>query len=76
MDGDKNLRGLDMETYLTVAEICGLLKVERCSVIRWIRSGKLRGFKLAGGRLWRVSRSDFQRFLKGGPDFQEKFISK
>jgi len=74
MDNDKNLRGLNMETYLTVAEICGLLKVERCSVIRWIRSGKLRGFKLAGGRLWRVSRSDFQTFVKGGPAFQELFV--
>jgi len=65
----------DMDTYLTVNEICGLLKVERGTVIRWIGAGRLRAFKPGGGRLWRVARPDFQRFVKGGPDFRAKFSS-
>ena len=62
-----------METYLTINEICGLLKVERGTVIRWIVSGKLHAFKPGWGRFWRIARADFQRFLKGGPDFRAKF---
>jgi excisionase family DNA binding protein len=63
-----------MDTYLTVNEICGLLKVERSTVVRWILGGRLKAFKLGGGRFWRVAGADFQRFVKGGADFREKFI--
>lgn len=65
-----------MDTFLTVNEIAERLKVERRTVIRWIVSGKLRAFKPGGGRFWRVTRADFQRFIKGGTHFREKFISK
>lgn len=56
-----------MDTFLTVNEICGLLKVERDTVVRWIESGQLRAFKPGGGRFWRIRRADFQRFVKGRP---------
>lgn len=62
-----------MDTFLTVNEISGLLKVERGTVIRWILGGRLRAFKPGDGRLWRIARADFQQFIKGGPDFREKF---
>ncbi|MGA2363425.1 MAG: helix-turn-helix domain-containing protein [Candidatus Aminicenantales bacterium] len=65
-----------MDNFLTVEEICGLLKVKRGTAIRWISSGRLRAFKPGGGRVWRVTRNDFQRFIKGGPDFRAKFIEK
>ena len=65
-----------MDTFLTVNEIATALKVERSTVIRWIESGQLRAFKPGGGRFWRVRRQDFQRFIKGGVHFREKFIKK
>jgi excisionase family DNA binding protein len=65
-----------MDNFLTVEEICQLLKVKRGTVIRWIVSGHLRAFKPGGGRVWRVTRNDFQRFLKGGPEFQAKFVNR
>ena len=55
-----------MDKYLTVEDIEASLKVKRGTVIRWIRSGRLRAFKPGGGRFWRVARPDFQRFLKAG----------
>lgn len=62
-----------MDEFLTVNEICSLLKVERDTVARWIGSGQLRAFKPGHGRFWRVRRQDFQRFVKGGADFRDKF---
>ena len=55
-----------MDQFLTVEQIAGLLKVERVTVRRWIAAGRLRAFRPAGGRLWRVQEADFQRFVKGG----------
>ena len=65
-----------MDTFLTVNEIAKDLKVERRTVIRWVESGQLHAFKPGGGRFWRVTRADFQRFIKGGVHFREKFIKK
>jgi len=65
-----------LDNFLTVEEVCLLLKVERHTVARWIESGQLRAFKPGGGRFWRVRRRDFQRFIKGGVHFREKFIKK
>ena len=63
-----------MDSFLTINEICGLLKVQRDTVLRWICSGRLKAFKPGGGRFWRVARVDFQRFIKGGPEFAAQFI--
>jgi excisionase family DNA binding protein len=63
-----------MNAFLTIKDICLLLKVERSTVIRWIYSAKLLAFKPGSGRLWRIRRSDFQRFIKDGPEFRAKFI--
>ena len=64
-----------MDSFLTVNEISKLLKVERDSVVRWIRTGRLRAFKPGNGRFWRVKRADFQAFVRGGADFREKYNS-
>jgi len=53
-----------MDAFLTVDEIGKLLKVERRTVIRLIESRRLHAVKL--GRFWRVSREDFQAFVRGG----------
>ena len=50
---------------LTVPEVCLILKVSRQTVIRWIKSGRLRAFKPGGGRVWRIRRADFDEFVGG-----------
>jgi excisionase family DNA binding protein len=62
-----------MDTFLTVNELADTLKVERRTVIGWIASGRLLAFKPGGGRFWRIRRADFQRFIKGGAEFRQKF---
>ena len=42
------------ERFYTVAEIAARLRVEAVTVRRWIRSGKLKAFRLPGGREIRV----------------------
>ena len=61
-----------MDKFLSVYEICGILKVKRGTVIRWIRAGRLRAFKVGGGRLWRIRERDLREFVKGGLDGQTK----
>ena len=55
-----------MDKFLSVNEICEILKVRRGTVVGWIRAGQLRGFKLGGGRFWRIRERDLNRFIKGG----------
>jgi len=56
-----------MQAIYTLKETCEILKVQRSQVLRWIYSGKLRAFKLGGGRLWRIRERDLQRFIEGKP---------
>ncbi|MCX6348723.1 MAG: helix-turn-helix domain-containing protein [Candidatus Aureabacteria bacterium] len=55
-----------MDKLFNVKDICATMSVPRVSVIRWIKSGKLKGFKLSGGRKWRVWERDLVRFIKEG----------
>jgi excisionase family DNA binding protein len=49
------------ERYLTPEDIADRLHVSPITVGKWLRSGKLKGFK--AGRLWRVRENDLQTFL-------------
>jgi len=42
---------------LTVREVADLLRVDVVTVRRWLKAGKLKGFKL-GWKSWRVWRKD------------------
>lgn len=53
------------EPYLTTQEAATVLGVRRETVIRWLNSGHLKGFKLGGRKLWRISRQEIERFEKG-----------
>ena len=55
-----------MEKLYSVKEVIAILGVPRVTVIRWTRKKKLRAFKLAGGRLWRVQESDLMAFIDSG----------
>ncbi len=53
-----------MKKFLTVQEVQDLLEVSRGTIISWIRSGRLRAFKVGGGRLWRIRELDLKRFIE------------
>lgn len=52
-----------MDDFMTVKEICELLKVSRGTAIRLICAGELKAFKLGTGRSWRVTRSALSKFV-------------
>jgi excisionase family DNA binding protein len=50
------------EKPLSTGEIARLLHVTRVTVFSWIRAGKLKAYRVPGGR-YRVSRAEFRNFL-------------
>jgi excisionase family DNA binding protein len=56
----------NVEKVYSVKEICDLFGAPRSTVIGWIRKGGLLAFKLPGGRLWRISKSDLLAFIETG----------
>jgi excisionase family DNA binding protein len=53
------------ETYLTPEEAAARYKLKVGTVRKWLRQGKLKGFKVAG-TLWRISEAELERFINGG----------
>ena len=54
-----------MGKFLTIKDVCAELKITRKTVIRWIKAGELKAFKLgSGGRLWRIRERDLQTFIR------------
>jgi len=53
---------------MTIREAADFLKVSRKTVLRWIENGRLKAFKLGGGRLWRIRERDLKRFIKGSSE--------
>ena len=51
--------------FMTIKEVCGILKVSRLTIIRAIRAGRLRAEKPRGGRAWRIRPADFDEFVGG-----------
>jgi excisionase family DNA binding protein len=54
-----------VEKIYNIAGVRALVPVSRSTIIAWIRDGKLRAFKLAGGRTWRIRHTDLATFLAG-----------
>jgi len=49
---------------LTVSDVASRLKVHRETVLRWLRGGDLKGFRLGGTKSgWRVAEPDYAEFL-------------
>lgn len=55
-----------MNGILTVRQVAEKLQVNIESVYRWLRDGKLAGYR--ANRLWRVSTQDLESFLKADGD--------
>ena len=47
---------------LTPAQIAEALQLSESTITRWLRKGRLRGFKV--GKDWRVSTADLNAFLE------------
>jgi excisionase family DNA binding protein len=50
--------------YYMAEEIAAKLRVDKETIYRHLKSGKLKGNKV-GGTLWRVSQEDLDRYIKG-----------
>ncbi len=55
--------GSQREELLNVDQAVDLLCTSRPTFYRWLRTGKLKGFKV--GRQWRFRRDDLERFMRG-----------
>jgi excisionase family DNA binding protein len=50
--------------YYMPEEIALMLKVDKETIYRHLKSGKLKGNKV-GGTLWRISQEDLDKYIKG-----------
>lgn len=50
-----------MEKLLTLAEVAKNLRVSERTLFRYIKSGKLRAYRIGQ---WRISQKDLKKFLK------------
>ena len=50
------------DRLLTTEQVSQILQVHPFTVLKYIKSGKLKGIKL--GRVWRIRESDVERFLE------------
>ena len=60
-----------MEKLLTLKEIAKILRVSERTIMRYLKSGKLKACKLGQ---WRIKESDLEKFLK--ENLNEKRKSK
>jgi len=51
------------KAVLTTGEIARLLHVNHVTVYRWVKAGKLKAYRVAGGN-FRILKSNFDKFLK------------
>ena len=51
--------------FQTREEVAEYLRVHVRTVERWLRNGRLKGYKLGGGRtaLWRIPKDEVEKFL-------------
>ncbi len=54
------------DKYLTPEAAAERLDVAPTTVRSWLRKGVLKGSKLAGGKLWRISEEAIDEFIKAG----------
>lgn len=49
---------------LTLTEVANILKVNRLTAWRYVKDGKLKGYKV--GTQYRIYADELERFIKGG----------
>ena len=50
-----------MADLLSIDDVATQLKVQPRTILEWLRTGKLPGYKL--GRVWRIDPDDLKKFL-------------
>lgn len=65
---------MDGPKFLTPLQIADALQLNETTITRWLRTGRLRGFKV--GKEWRVSSDDFDAFLEKRANVPEQTTDK
>jgi excisionase family DNA binding protein len=52
------------EQALTPDEAAKILKVSPQTIRRWLRDGSIKGTKVGGGKLWRISQATIDGYLE------------
>lgn len=60
---DKRDGATEQHTDLTPDEFAAVFRVGRTQVIRWLRAGRVSGFKV--GKVWRIPESEVRRVRAG-----------
>ena len=56
-----------MKTYLNASEVARTLGVDRTTVSRWIKQGKIKGaIRAAQNQQWRIPLEAYNKLLKSG----------
>ena len=64
---------MNEQRLLTVREVAERLRSSPETVRRWLRQGKLRGFRPGGTKLgYRVSESELQRFIASSQSTEDR----
>lgn len=50
------------DELLTINETCKLLKISRPTLIKLLKSGEIKGFKI-GKRVWKIQRSEVYNYI-------------
>jgi excisionase family DNA binding protein len=56
------------DKILTPEDAAEMLQVSPGTVRKWLRKGLLKGTKVGGGRLWRISESTIAEYMKSGQE--------
>ena len=51
------------DELLTINETCKLLKISRPTLLKLMRKGSIKGFKI-GKRVWRIRRSEVEEYIE------------
>ena len=60
-----------IEEFLTVPQVAALARVSRRTVVRWIECDLLPGYRYTHRGPWRVLKSDWEIFKKGGSNAEK-----
>lgn len=55
------------DNYYSVTDLIDILEVTRRTVLKYIKKGKLRAFKL--GNQWRVTEEELQKFINRNSNY-------
>lgn len=60
----ENLGGGDEMTIYTVGQAAEMLSVSDYTLRDWLRTGKIKGSKIGGGRLWRLTSKQIEEYME------------